>query len=147
MMLEIDAITKMLAAVSTGRDTRPRSRLKATSRLGRAHPKSERRDDHGDADSNGLVQRFEYQVAREAGAKERREHAERETVELDVVLDGSNRQRTEQQQGEDDDGSGVIHATRELVSRIDRLQPVKNEAAGPVIRTRRVWRIAARLVR
>ncbi len=40
MMLEMDAITKMLAAVSTGRDTRPRSRLKATSRLVRAHPKT-----------------------------------------------------------------------------------------------------------
>ena len=110
MMLEIDAITKMLAAVSTGRDTRPRSRLKATSRPVRAHPNRQCRDDHGDADGDGLVQRFEYQVVREAAADESREHAERQTVELDVVLDSGNRQRTEQQQGEDDDGRCVIHA-------------------------------------
>ena len=73
------------------------------------HPNNKRSDNHRDTDSDRLVQRLENQLAREAGAKQRREHAQRKAVNLDIVLDRRKSQRPEQQQRENYNSGCVIH--------------------------------------
>ena len=148
MMLEMDAITKTEAAVSTGRDTRRAQPVENPVEPGPQPSEEQRRDYHRDADSDRLVQRLENQLAREAGAEQRREHAEREAIELDIVLDRRDGKRPEQQQSEDDDGGCVIHEwAREQLSRIARPFPSSSgkESGGSDCSDPPLGRIAARL--
>ena len=58
------------------------------------------------------MQRLKDQLMRKAGTEERREHTEREAVELDIMLDRRDGQRPEQQERENYKGGCVIHKMR-----------------------------------
>ena len=102
----------------SSRRTRPGNRIEP-----RPQPsKQKRRNYDRNADGDRLVQRFKNQLARETGAEESRQHAEGETVELDIVLDRRNGKRPEQQEGEDCKGRSVIHESGKAASYRDAFQ-------------------------